>query len=747
MLHSDDSGDKRKTGKPSSAPAAAPDASSTGSDVARPSNRSVRSQSDKRKGRRRGALNTGNLLKQLINEVIEIKVGEEHRRMPVIKAIMHVLTSQSLNGDASAPSTLMDVYAMTGQMEELSDDAKRQRQMRLPVPLSPEEYDLLKSPARERERQRYLAIAREAESYQLAAAGRRAEALALVLRDLEEAKARWAREPGKAELQAALDRAVVGLGLLADAFLLAGEFARARQWAERALADGRDEQQDALRWLAVIRIHALMFLGAVEAARDFYLQLRHDKHVVLTSWQTVVLQDFARLRAGGHAHPLMAEIETRFAAEGWTMHGPYPQDAPPDAAAAAGSATASTRAPAPVRGHRQRTALRHGDREPSDTLHAGAAATALNASQDAEPSFLLTGRDDLEAGDLLAARGELNEAATVYRRNLSKYEARQAKDPGNADAQAKAALAAKRIGELASKFIAIDGFARALDCADQALAYAPRSDAPEWLGVTLSRAVALMFLGRAEEARPLFAACRGTAADATQDNDLVLQALRQLHVRGRTHPLMHDIAQEFGVEQLDQGTSDERPADLAKTSSAGSAFDARPVDAKAVNHHGETAPRSVADISAGDALLAQGKFTEALAVYRRHLEVTREKIASNPADAPVQRELEATRRGVDDLAFRLLQIPSRARQALAVVEEALSDRPDCLRLHMLRAHALLLSANVTGARNIHKENSKLILPNGERWGTMLRRDFAALRAAGVTHHLMQRFEEEYAGEP
>jgi hypothetical protein len=253
-----------------------------------------------------------------------------------------------------------------------------------------------------------------------------------------------------------------------------------------------------------------------------------------------------------------------------------------------------------------------------------------------------------------------------------------------------------------------------------------------------------MFLGRVEEARTLFAACRGTAADATPDNDLVLQALRQLDARGRTHPLMHQIAQECGVEQLDQGTSGERPAQLTEATS--SAADARPVAAKAIDHRLEIPPASVAEIAAGDTLLAQGKFAEALAIYRRHLEVTREKIASNPADALMQHELELVRGRIDDLAFRFLQIPRGAKQALAMIEDALCDRPDCLRLHMLRAHALLLNANVTAARTIHMEHSKRSLPDGERWGTLLRRDFAALRAAGVKHHLMQRFEEEYAPE-
>jgi hypothetical protein len=60
-----------------------------------------------------------------------------------------------------------------------------------------------------------------------------------------------------------------------------------------------------------------MFLDRVDDARALYLQFRGEKKVQgEKSWETVVLEDFAELRKVGLAHPLMDEIEAKFAARG-----------------------------------------------------------------------------------------------------------------------------------------------------------------------------------------------------------------------------------------------------------------------------------------------------------------------------------------------------------------------------------------------------------------------------------------------
>jgi hypothetical protein len=64
-----------------------------------------------------------------------------------------------------------------------------------------------------------------------------------------------------------------------------------------------------------------MFQGRVDEARAVYLKHRGAKKVQgEKSWETVVLEDFAQLRAAKLTHPLMDEIEKQFAA----MNAPAP---------------------------------------------------------------------------------------------------------------------------------------------------------------------------------------------------------------------------------------------------------------------------------------------------------------------------------------------------------------------------------------------------------------------------------------
>jgi WD40 repeat protein/tetratricopeptide (TPR) repeat protein len=122
---------------------------------------------------------------------------------------------------------------------------------------------------------------------------------ALVERD----KARW-----QDDLQISIDR-IAGLSYR---FALAGNFAMTLQIADEAIALAPDQT-----WYYTNRAHALMFLDRVDEARAIYLRHRGDKKVQgEKSWETVVLEDFAELRKAGRSHPLMDEIERRFAAAG-----------------------------------------------------------------------------------------------------------------------------------------------------------------------------------------------------------------------------------------------------------------------------------------------------------------------------------------------------------------------------------------------------------------------------------------------
>jgi hypothetical protein len=99
-------------------------------------------------------------------------------------------------------------------------------------------------------------------------------------------------------------------GELAYRLVVARDFTSALEASELVIALAPDQI-----WLYTNRAHALMFLGHVDEARALYLQYRGKKNVGSDkSWETDVLEDFAQLRKAGLTHPLMEEIEKRFAA-------------------------------------------------------------------------------------------------------------------------------------------------------------------------------------------------------------------------------------------------------------------------------------------------------------------------------------------------------------------------------------------------------------------------------------------------
>ena len=102
------------------------------------------------------------------------------------------------------------------------------------------------------------------------------------------------------------------IGDLAYKFVLAENFARALEASDLAISLAPDEI-----WHHTNRAHALMFLGRVDEARTLYLRYRGEKIGEDGKlWETVILEDFAELGKAGLTHPLMNEIEKRFAAGG-----------------------------------------------------------------------------------------------------------------------------------------------------------------------------------------------------------------------------------------------------------------------------------------------------------------------------------------------------------------------------------------------------------------------------------------------
>ncbi len=126
------------------------------------------------------------------------------------------------------------------------------------------------------------------------------------------AVAQMKAHPGDAGWQGALRSSIGQIGLLSYRLVLAGKFASALQAAEQAITLAPD-----MIWLYSNRAHALMFLDRTDEARVLYLQYRGQKNVEeQKSWETVIVDDFAKLRKAGLSRPLMDEIEKQFADRG-----------------------------------------------------------------------------------------------------------------------------------------------------------------------------------------------------------------------------------------------------------------------------------------------------------------------------------------------------------------------------------------------------------------------------------------------
>ena len=111
--------------------------------------------------------------------------------------------------------------------------------------------------------------------------------------------------------QDGLRSAAEGIGSLAYHLVLAREFTQALEAADQAISLAPEEV-----WIYTNRAHALMFLGRVEEARGLYERYRGQNARPETPWTAVILKDFAELRQIGLSHPLMEEIEAKFAAGG-----------------------------------------------------------------------------------------------------------------------------------------------------------------------------------------------------------------------------------------------------------------------------------------------------------------------------------------------------------------------------------------------------------------------------------------------
>jgi tetratricopeptide (TPR) repeat protein len=657
------------------------------------------------KGRPKGRKNVANVIKDLFNASVAVRAGDKTLHMPTCEAIVRVSVNKAVSGDARSLFAVMDLLEMTGRMNEISEEEKLKRRLKLPATITSEEFDLLRAPAREKDRQRYLAVPEVPDDAtstaeiippaikagdELVAQGKNEEAFATYRRHLAICKTQITDDKINKQARVEFIRTVGRLGLLADELLLAGNFEQALECAGKAISAATDpawiEIDRAARvldvtyflanpsatdplWMEVIRAHTLMFLGDVDGARAFFLQFQSDKRGLFTSWETVILREFAQLRKAGHSHSLMAEIENRFAQEGWTTEA----------------------------GNKR----------------------LLRPVMNGEDSvFIHTHPDEIRSGDLLAEQGKLDEATDIYRRNIEKCKTKLKTGGSNAEWKANLQIAVGRLELTARKFLHAGAFGRALECAEDAIAITPANLVPHAI-----RAHTLMFLDRNDEARALFIQHRGKTIEGKRWEQAILEGFDEQRRAGRSRPLMDEIEKQFAAGGwMAQTTAKNTPP--ASSPNGASVF----------------ALTQSSDIKSGDVLADQGKLDEALAVYRRCLDICTAKIASGQVNIRAIEDRTVVIEKIYGLAGDFLMSRDFAK-ALEAVDSALSATPHAPWLNVYRAHGLMFLDRVEEAKQLY-----LVLRSekvdAERYGaSLILQDFAAMRKAHLTHPLMAEIEK------
>ena len=493
------------------------------------------------KGRRKGSPNVANLTKAAFNQPVTVREGGKTRVMPAAEAIIRSLVAKGGQGDTASLKAVMEIVEMTGHTADISDE-RAKNSLRLPGTFSTAEMDLVQSEAREKDRQRWLAkvesdpkqfaILKDGHTVtatvpaaikagdEYAAQDKPDEALAAYRDELARCKTALNADEKDEKAQHDFRRGVGRIGLLAERLLLAGEYERAHHYAGIALTEGQSPFWVATKhanemvvenktWISLISAHARVLLGHGDEVRGFYLSFKGWKRGIGTSWENVILQDFAQLRDAGHFHPLMDEIEKRLTDEGWTVQ--------------------------PGNKCTQQPRMNSED------------AISIKANP-----------NDIKSGDLLAQHGEIERAAAVYIRNLERWHSKLKQGGTSSEGQASLQIAAGRVANIARGCLRAGRFVVAFDYVDQALAVAPDN-----LELMVIRALALMLRNSNDEALTIFLQYRGQKIGDQTWEDAVVAEIQGLREAKYQHPLMDRIEKEFAASAGIIGTTGTNPSATA----------------------------------------------------------------------------------------------------------------------------------------------------------------------------------------
>jgi hypothetical protein len=259
------------------------------------------------KGRPKGRPNLANLTRDLFNAKTKVQVGEQTLYMPTGEAIIRKLMGDATKGNHRSLMALLNIIEMTGRTEEVSDEERARRTIRLPKSKSRDEFDLVAAPARAKERQRLLLVYQDSEAKGSAPEGDPDR----ITQQTGTYRSFVASMNPAGFIMPDPSPAAIRIGLEAEERLYAGDFTNAIRLAEDAIAKSPDCD---VTWMRLIVAHARMFLGHAAESKTYYLSFQTSKTSTHTSWETIILQDFEKFQKAGHSHPFQ---RGGLDAEGW----------------------------------------------------------------------------------------------------------------------------------------------------------------------------------------------------------------------------------------------------------------------------------------------------------------------------------------------------------------------------------------------------------------------------------------------
>ena len=145
----------------------------------------------------------------------------------------------------------------------------------------------------------------------------------------------------------------------------------------------------------------------------------------------------------------------------------------------------------------------------------------------------------------------------------------------------------------------------------------------------------------------------------------------------------------------------------------------------------------------GGVLVAQGNLTEALISFRKGLAISERLAKLDPSNAQWRNDLRLMIGRLGGLAYQLV-LAGDFTNALDAADQAVSLAADELWQVTNRAHALMFLGRVDEARALYLKHRGPKAQGERSWEAVVLKDFTELRAAKLTHLLMDEIERLFA---